>query len=181
MHRYFYNLIVISTASILLSACANRYDSNKRIADPPANITKVFVAVKTGNQKHSPFAEEILTGATKDLQNCGIEATGDTEPAENDTLSLTPAPGKSRKDKIHNFAPDYVWYIEDPFNPIFIERHSNKYVSFIHLPSAPIGQNIWYAQFVFAPMFGLNNGASLADRFFELMQKDGMLPPSCKL
>lgn len=179
--RFLHNLVTAGTLTTLLAACSNHYDGSTRVANPPAIVTKAFVIVKTGKQTHSAFADQIVQGVLKDFQNCGVQAMGDSAPAENGTLNLTDAPGQSLDDKIRNFAPDYVLYIQDPINIISFENNTNKYEAFIHIPGAPVGQNIWHAQFIFAPMFGLNDGTSLADSFFKMMLKDGVLPSTCTL
>ena len=172
-------LIALVIVSILLASCANPYDRTTRKADPPADIRKVFVALQMGDKEHERFPDQVIKAMTKHLHDCGVEVMAENHPAVENSLTLTNDPNDVRR-HMDKYAPSYVLYIWEvtvsPFNTI---PQSNMYEVFIHVPEDPIGHNIWHANIAINTLFSLNDGETLADKVYEKMRQDNMLPQSC--
>jgi hypothetical protein len=172
-------LTALVIVSVFLVSCAKPYDGTTRKADPPANIHKIFVALQMGEKQHERFPDQVIAAMTKRLQDCGVEVKAENHPAVENSLALTNDPNDIRK-HINEYAPSYVLYIWEttvsPFNPA---HQLNRYQAFIHVPGAPIGNNIWHANIQINTLVSLNDGETLADKVYEEMWQDKMLPPSC--
>ena len=179
-HTRILKLILTITSSVLMMSCANAYDHTVRTADPPHGIHRIFVAVQLGNKKHERFSDHVMETITKRLEACGVVIHTENHPAVENSLSLTNDPNDIRR-HISEFAPDYVLYISEATTGFILttDATSNRYQAFIHLPNAPIGNNIWHTDLSLNTLFSLNDGATLADEVYERMQKDKMLPQSC--